>query len=375
MNEQIKEQISKAEEAIGKLKSGDFKIVFYTLDTKGNPLASIANIYEQVLILTELGYNAMVLHDKNDYSRYTTDNNQGVEGWLGKQYADLKHVSIESQELTITPQDIIVVPESLSSLMDQLKGINCKKVVLCQSHEYIFDVLPFDKRWQDYGFNEVIATSQRQSVYISNHFVGIKTHVVPPSIPSYFTKPSKPKKPIIAIHTRNHGDTMKIVKSFYMLYPVYKFVTFRDMRNLPREDFANQLSEACLSVWVDDIAGFGTFPVESMECGTPVIGKIPNMIPEWMEDKTENGVIYVKSNGVWTNTTINIPELIATYLKMYLENATPKELLDEMDKSCGKYTRVKQAESVKEVFGGIVENRIHEINKIIETLNIQSNNG
>ena len=37
---------------------------FFTLDTKGNPTAGIANIYEHVKMLNELGYNACILHEK-----------------------------------------------------------------------------------------------------------------------------------------------------------------------------------------------------------------------------------------------------------------------------------------------------------------------
>ena len=44
-----------------------------------------------------------------------------------------------------------------------------------------------------------------------------------------------------------------------------------------------------------------------------------------MENETEEGKS-IKNNGIWTNTTVNIPELIATYLKVWLEDAVPVEL-------------------------------------------------
>jgi hypothetical protein len=31
----------------------------------------------------------------------------------------------------------------------------------------------------------------------------------------------------------------------------------------------------------------------------------------------------IKNNGVWTNTTLNIPELMATYMKVWLEDNLP----------------------------------------------------
>ena len=54
-------------EIIAKLNTKDFSIYFFTLDTKGNPVAGVANIYEHARVLTDLGYNAVILHEKNDY--------------------------------------------------------------------------------------------------------------------------------------------------------------------------------------------------------------------------------------------------------------------------------------------------------------------
>ena len=41
-----------------KITKKDFGIYFFTLDTKGNPTAGVATIYEHVKILRELGFNA-----------------------------------------------------------------------------------------------------------------------------------------------------------------------------------------------------------------------------------------------------------------------------------------------------------------------------
>ena len=49
------------------------------------------------------------------------------------------------------------------------------------------------------------------------------------------------------------------------------------MSGIPREEFAKELSKSFLSVWIDELSSFGTFPIESMKCNTPVIGKIPRL--------------------------------------------------------------------------------------------------
>jgi hypothetical protein len=364
---QIEGQITQLKDVIGKLENKNFRMYFFTLDTKGNPTAGIANIYEHVKLLNELGYDAAILHEKNDYKLRGDENGFGIADWLGEEYANLPHVSIEGQELMISPSDFIIIPEIFSNIMDQVKGFPCKKIVLSQSYDYLLELLPVGKRWDfDYSFNDVITTSKKQANYVKSLFPSIMTHVVPVSIPEYFKPTGKPKTPVVAILTRNAGDAAKLAKAFYLQFPIYKWVTFKELRGLSREKFATELEKCCLAVWIDDQSGFGTFPLEAIECNTPVIGKMPNMIPEWMESVDSNGEATVKNNGVWTNTTLNMPELIATYLKIWLEDSVPSDLLDAMAESRGQYTTENQKQSISDVYGAIIENRTSELKITLE---------
>ena len=366
---QVAEQISQVKEVLAKLESKDFNLYFFTLDTKGNPTAGIANIYEHVKILNDLGYRASILHEKNDYKLRGDQEGNGVADWLGEEYAALPHTSIEGQQLNISPADFIIIPEIFANIMDQVKGFPCKKVVFSQSYDYLLELLPIGKRWNvDYGFTDVITTTERQSNYLKTLFPSIQTHIVPVSIPSYFKDSDKPKIPVVTILTRNQGDAAKIAKSFYLQYPIYKWVTFKELRGLPREQFASELAKSCLAVWVDEQSAFGTFPLEAIECNTPVIGKIPNMIPEWMENVDEQGNVSIKQNGVWTNTTLNIPELIATYLKVWLEDSVPNDLTDAINESKGLYTEEKQTATAARVYSTLHENRISELKITLEAL-------
>jgi len=369
---QFEEQINQGKSVIERINNKDFTLYFFTLDTKGNPTAGIANIYEHVKLLNELGYKAAILHEKNDYKLRGDANGQGIAEWLGEEYASLPHVSIEKQELSISPADFIIIPEIFSNIMDQVKGFPCKKVVLSQSYDYLLELLPIGKRWNtDYGFNDVITTSEYQANYLKTIFPSIKTHVVPVSIPSYFKPSDKPKQPIIAILTRNQGDAAKIAKMFYLQYPLYKWVTFKELRGLPRKQFASELAKSCLAVWVDDQSGFGTFPLEAIETNTPVIGKIPNLIPEWMEGKDEEGNKVIKNNGVWTNTSLNIPELIATYMKLWFEDSVPTDLMESIKTSQGQYTEEKQKEILSSVYSQLFSNRQTELTNIVSNMEKQ----
>lgn len=365
-------KVQQIKDVIEKLDKKDFSIYFFTLDTKGNPTASVANIYEHVKVLNELGYNAIILHEKAEYKLKGDESGMGIEDWLGEEYAKLPHASIEGENLSISPADFVVIPEVFSSIMDQIKSFPCRKIVLCQNYDYLLELLPIGKRWDiDYGFNHVITVSEKQSAYVKSLFPLIKTYTVPVSIPSYFKPSEKPQIPVISLLTRNQSDAVKIAKSFYLQHPIYKWVTFKELRGLSRKKFAEELSKSCLAVWVDDPAGFGTFPLEAIECGVPVIGKIPNLIPEWMEGTDEEGNLEIKGNGVWTNTTLNIPELIATYMKVWLEDSVPLELIETMENTTGQYTEEKQKESIKNIYEQLVQERKDEFNNILSAVTVE----
>ena len=61
-----------------------------------------------------------------------------------------------------------------------------------------------------------------------------------------------------------------------------------------------------------------------------------------------------------------MPELIATYLKIWLEDSVPSELLEGMEESKGLYTKENQKQSITEVYGAIFENRISELKITLE---------
>ena len=370
-NKQLSQE-EQINEAIANLDAKNFGIYFFTLDTKGNPTAGVANIYEHVKVLTKLGYQAHILHEKNDYRIHANEHGAGIVDWLGEEYGELSHVSIENQNLNISAKDILVIPEVFANLMEQCKSFPCKKVVLSQSYDYILEILPLGASWGNYGFNDVITTSQKQADYIKGLFPTINTHVIPISIPSYFKPTDEIKKPIISIFTREQKEAVKLVKSFYLQYPTYKWVSFRELRGLSRKEFANSLGESCLSVWVDPISGLGTFPLESIECETPTIGLMPNMVPEWMESEPQtDGTILLKNNGVWTNNIMGIPDLIAQFLKVWLEDTVPVDLTDTILASKGKFSEEAQETKINEVFTTLVSNRKLELAALIPAVEAQ----
>jgi len=377
----MSDKITNLEEAIEKINNKDFGIYFFTIDTKGNPTAGVANIYEHVKVLRELGYNAQILHDKNDYKLKGDDEGIGLEDWLGEEYASLPHVSIESQQLQVGVADVVVIPEAFASIMKQTTNFPCKRIVFLQSYEYIFEMLEIGENWGAFGINDVITTNQNLKDYVNSVFRNMVTEIIPVGIPEYFTPNEKPTVPTVAISARDKREVLKLVKVFFQKYPHYQFVTFRDMSGLARKDFAKALQESFLGVWIDELASFGTFPIECMKTNTPVIGKIPRLVPEWMGNVDDKGNLQLNDNGVWTANLNALPDLIATMVGLYMEDSIPTNITEGTTEYTTQYTEEKTKNTIKEVYGKIFDRRIVEINNLItkesatlETSTVENNN-
>lgn len=346
------EQISKLENSIENMKNKTMRIYFLVQDTKGNAKASVRYIYQMAMSLKKSGYNAIILHEKPDYF--------GVSSWLDESYMnELEHKPIEGTNLEVSPEDLIVVPELYGFIMEQIKKLPCGKVVLSQSYDYIFDTLQPGDTWSQFGFLKCITTSEKQKEWIKNTMRSVSIDVVEPVISDNFKKQALPPKTVINIHTRDHRDTTNTIKAFYSRFPQYRWFTFRDLRGLSESDFSEKMKDSFVSIWVDPIAGYGTFPLESIKMGIPVIGVVPNMVPEWMNE----------NNGIWINNPNILVDVIADFIQNWLEDNINPELYTEMEKTSEKLITVEKfEENVNNVFNEMIQTRLNTFSEQLTKL-------
>ena len=351
------ERIQKIEKSLEKLKDKTSRIYFLVQDTKGNPMAGIKYIYDMALTLKNNGYNCIIIHETKDY--------HGVSEWLGQEYMELPHQEIESQNLALSPEDFVVIPEIYGHVMEQIKNFPCGKIVLCQAYDNMLETMAPGVNWSQHGFYKCITTSESQKKMLSDIMKGTSFDIIEPFIYEKFTKKEKPSKPIISIHTREPRNTAKIIKTFYLKYPQYRWITFRDMRGIKLDDFAKYLKDSYLSVWVDDESSFGTYPLECMATGTPVVGKVPNMKPEWLTEE----------NGIWTYQFNDIVEIIANYTQNWLEDNISSTLYENMELTANRYNQKNKFETdVVSMFDEYFSVRSNAFSEQLEKINVTEEN-
>jgi len=346
------EQITKLENSISNMKEKLSRIYFIVQDTKGNAKASVRYIYQMALTLKRNGYNSIILHEKPEY--------YGVDSWLGEEYmTELEHRAIEGTSLEISPDDLIIIPEIYGFIMDQITKLPCGKIVLCQAFDHIFETLQPGQTWSQLGFYKCITTSNKQKELIEGVMRNVYVDVISPYISDVFQKNIFPPKTIVNIHTRDHRDTTNLIKAFYAKFPQYRWITFRDLRGLSEEEFSEAMKDSFISVWIDQTSSFGTFPLESMKMGIPVLGLVPDYVPTWMNE----------DNGLWVNNKTIIVDVLSDFIQNWLEDNLNPELFANMDSTIESINNFEKFESeTLELFGKMFESRIASFEDQLEKI-------
>jgi hypothetical protein len=344
----MSKDIEKIESAYEILEKNKHSVYFLTYDTKNNARAAIKHIYDMALTLRRYGVDAKILVEDNTYTK--------VNGWLGKTYDEIPVVTIKGDKTEVEVYDMIVVPEQYSNILEQLKSIKCIKVMLIQQKEYMFETLPIGSRWSDFGFDKVITTTELSKQYILKYFPETLVYVIPPIIGDNFKPTTLPTKPLIAISARDRVQHRKVISEFYLKYPQLRWITFRDMVQMTYDEFSDNLKECMVSLWIDDESTFGTFPLESMKCGVPVIGKIPFNEPDWLSE-----------NGIWTYDGDKLVELLGEFILGWLEGLEmDKEVKSKMDETILPYEKSITENNIITIFESLKSGRLESIKKALE---------
>lgn len=340
--------LEKIEQSLLKIKNSENKIYFLVYDTKENARAAVKHIYDIAKQLHDNNFNVTLLAEDSTYT--------GVSDWLGDKYDDLKVAYIKDGNVEINIEDVIVVPEYYSNILPQLKQVKANKVMLIQQRDFIFETLPIGSNWLDFGFDKAITTNNLTKKYIQTYFPETLTYVIPPIIGDNFSKTDKPIKPYIAISCRDRTIHRRLISEFYIKYPQLRWITFRDMVSMGYDEFADTLKETMVSLWVDDESTFGTFPMESMKCGVPVVGKIPNVEPEWLGE-----------NGFWTYSGDKLVDILGSFILSWLEGSElEEEVLKNMVNTVEEHTTNETDNNIISVFNSINNKREELLIKIIE---------
>lgn len=279
-------------------------------------------------------------------------------------FNDQNRTKVQAQPLAVSPEDLLIIPEGFPDVMQKTMQTACKRVVLAQSWFYVLNAMQPGQTWQHFGIQDVISVSDAITEYLGSVMPGLRVKNIKQGISrELFKVPEKmsSKAPVV-VYSANRGQenklkTINLIKTFYMFYPHLRWVRFVELANMSREEFAERLSSSAFALYTDDIAGFGTLPLEAMACGTHVVGWASFGGKEYMNE----------NNGFWTNNgdIFQTAEVLGVamdkWLNGELDNSTVQETYEE---TLSHYTVEGERSQFLNIINEYKKERINELEGI-----------
>jgi len=364
MNKKEEKALKRVQAEIKKIDKKENNVFFFILDTKGNPSGSLEYIYKLAMIAKNDGYKVAMLYQSADKD----DKFVGVKDWLGEDYANIPHYDIASDDVEITPSDILFIPEIFANVMNQTKKLPCKRIAILQNYDYLVEQMPFAAQWGDFGILDAITNTEHNAELLKDIFPYVKTKVITPYIDKMFGTTIQPKKMIVNIVASDQEDINRIIKPFYWKYPSFKWVSFRDLRGFSKEQFAESLRDAAITIWVDDKTSFGYSALEAMKSGSIVIAKIPEEPLKWMNEDSEDKVGKLRNCCIWFDDFHEVQRAIASVVRSWITDKVPSTLFDEAKKVNELYPFETTQKEFSEYLNSIIENRKKEMEQLVNVV-------
>ena len=364
MDKKEEKALKRVQAEIKKIEKKENNVFFFILDTKGNPSGSLEYIYKLAMIAKNDGYKVGMLYQSADKN----DKFVGVKDWLGEDYANIPHYDIATDDVEITPSDILFIPEIFANVMNQTKKLPCKRIAILQNYDYLVEQMPFAAQWGDFGILDAITNTAHNAELLKDIFPYVKTKVITPYIDKMFGTTIQPKKMIVNIVASNQEDINRIIKPFYWKYPSFKWVSFRDLRGFSKEQFAESLRDAAITIWVDDKTSFGYSVLEAMKSGSIVIAKIPEEPLKWMNEDSEDKVGKLRNCCIWFDDFHEVQRAIASVVRSWITDKVPSTLFDEAKKVNELYPFETTQKEFSEYLNGVVENRKKEMEQLVNVV-------
>lgn len=359
----MNEKIKKLEETIDTLVNKEGTIYFFTLDTKNAPNGEVKYIYDLALSLLDMGYKVTMLHQEVEFV--------GPLEWLGDKYSVLQHVNVKDENVVVTPSDFVFIPEVFSNVMSQTKTLPCKRIMIYYNPSYLTDYMPVGVTMTDINIYDAITTNETLMMKLKGYFPNLNVRVVRPSISEAFTDSDEPKKLIVNLITPTANEVNDIVKPFYWKNPLYKWLSFRDLKGIPQAVLADVMREAAITVWVDDMTNNGQMALEALKSGSILIAKVPQIPPEWMleNDDYRFGIIWVDSYDM-------LHDVIASVVRGW----TRDEIVDKFLTMSSEVKKIympehQRTDIEKQIIDGVFMDTINTYRQILaaENKNVKEN--
>jgi len=370
--------------AIGKLRDNTFKTYFYC-PPMNSPSGGIGVLLRAAKNLSDNGFDVTLVYEPRQDQRASYEASTKAKKqvdiferfnpiWVDFDISNIKIMPLGDKEITfndgttqaciplsVNPEDFLIIPEGFPDVMKKTMQVSCKRIIFAQSWFYVLNAMQPGEKWQHFGIRDVISASDAITEYLVSVMPGLYVKNFKQGINrDIFKVPAKvsDKLPMVAFSAsrgpENKLKTYNIIKTFYAFYPHLKWVRFQELEGMDREQFAERLSSCAFYLYTDDIAGFGTAPLEAMACGTHTIGWASFGGKEYMTNE----------NGFWCNNgdIFQTAEILGLAIDKWLNGDMDNETIQEKyEETLSKYTVEGEKENIIKLLNEYKDERIKEL--------------
>ena len=348
-------------QVIQKLEDGKYTSYFYLPDFEKES-GGVKLAYDHVKCMNDNGFNAVVIHQADGFKPewlkqyYDTDDDG--------EFAGIPMIYLDSGNLPINIEDSFFIPEGFPQIMENLAQQNapCKRIVFCQNWYYVLNALPPGVFWNNYGINDCMSVSQTQSEYLKMIMPTLNIKNVYGHISSeIFHPPEKmtdKKLQVAFIPSRDGGAKgYNVIKTFYAMFPHFRFVQFAEVKGLDKDDYASLLRESAFYVHFDEASSWGTAPIEAFLSKCLVAG--------W---DGVGGREYMNTDNMWVvpnGDIIRLAMAIGNMIETFMTDDVRPEAWTAMETACTNYSEESERDSIIAAHNEYRVERIEEMNRLM----------
>jgi hypothetical protein len=228
-----------------------FYFSFYTPPTTGGDFVTI----DHIAGLSRFGFDASALYFGSD---------------LG--YREFPVPAKPARNVKLNPDDIVVIGECQRAVFEQLRFVDCTKVMHNQNPYYMLSY-GFDsvQRLNDYPLTHIIVPS----IFAKNRLLdmGVTKPIrhVRPSIPEYF-QPAAKRLQIAFSPNKRPQESAFIIAAFKARYPEFANVAWVPLSGISRQACAQIMAQSAVYAAFPMLEGLGLMCLEAMASGCLVVG-------------------------------------------------------------------------------------------------------
>lgn len=169
------------------------------------------------------------------------------------------------------PDDIVVVGEIHKQLFDQLRTLDCVKVLHNQAPYYTFFGFDTVQQLNEYPLSHVITSSHFAKAKLIDMGVTKPIWCVRPFIPSFFAPGTKRLQIAFTPNKRPH-ESSYVMGLFKSKFPEFANVPWLSLTGMPRGSCAQIMAQSAIYAAFPLLEGLGLMTLEAMASGCHVVG-------------------------------------------------------------------------------------------------------